>query len=187
MAYPEPHYTVTGRGPNYPNAATTAGTLILAKDSLGNLAYVSASQLQTTLDGAGLATDDDIATVTAAIAAVSASIGVSGSYSTQDKFFATNNGGGQNYKVGDDVWIGDVNASNVMQISGVQNSGSGFIKFGSGSNTPVLGYSGSNSHISLNSALALAPQATLGSAPTGSLAVSGSHLYFFNGAWVQVI
>lgn len=69
MAYPEQQYTVTGRGPNYPNAATTAGTLILAKDSLGNLAYVSASQLQTTLDGAGLATDTDISDLSGSVAA----------------------------------------------------------------------------------------------------------------------
>lgn len=187
MAYPEQLYSTYGKAMDFPEYQSVTGTTLLAKNQDGMWGYISASNLQTTLDGAGLATDADIATVTAAIAAVSASIGVSGSYSTQDKFFATNNGGGQNYKVGDDVWIGDVNTSNVMQVSGVQASGSGFIKFGSGSNTPVLGYSGSNSHISLNSALALAPQATLGSAPVGSLAVSGSRLYFNNGAWIQVI
>ena len=68
MAYPEPQYTVTGKGPNYPNASTTAGTVILAKDSNGNLAYVSASQLQTTMDGAGLATDTDITNLSGSVA-----------------------------------------------------------------------------------------------------------------------
>ncbi len=74
MAYPEQQYSVTGRGPNYPNAATVAGTLILAKDSNGNLAYVSASQLQTTMDGEGLATDTDISASNAARVTLSGSI-----------------------------------------------------------------------------------------------------------------
>jgi hypothetical protein len=96
------------------------------------------------LDVAGLATDADITSLSASIAALSGSIGVSGSYSTQDKFFATNNGGGQNFKVGDDAWIGDVNRSNTMQVSGVQNAATGYIKFASGSNTPVIGSNGAN-------------------------------------------
>jgi hypothetical protein len=74
MAYPEQKYTVTGRGPSYPNAETTAGTVLLAKDSLGNLAYVSASQIQTTLDGEGLATDTDISASNAARVSLSGSI-----------------------------------------------------------------------------------------------------------------
>lgn len=187
MAYPEKHYSITGDAADFPEYSSVVGTTLLAKNTDGKWGYISASNLQTTLDGAGLATDADIAAVSASVATVVTMLGVSGSTATQAKFFATDNGSGTNYKVGDDAWIGDVNTSNVMQVSGVQNSGSGFIKFGSGSATPVLGYSGSNSHLSLNSALALAPQATLGSAPTGSLAVSGSHLYFFNGAWVQII
>lgn len=74
MAYPEKQYSVTGKGPSYPNAETSAATLILAKDGAGNLAYVSASQLQTTLDGAGLATDTDISASNAARVALSSSI-----------------------------------------------------------------------------------------------------------------
>jgi len=170
-----------------PTFDSIAGTQIIAKTEGGQMGYVNASQLQTTLDGNGLATDADIATVSASIAAVAATIGVSGSYSTQDKFFATNNGNGQNFKVGDDLWIGDVNASNTMQVSGVQASGSGYIKFGSGSTTPILGYGGSNYHLSLSGSLQLNNQATLGTAPAGTLAVSGSSLYFYNGtAWKAV-
>ena len=74
MADPEPRYTVTGKGPNYPNAETVAGTVILAKDANGNLAFVSASQLQTTMDGAGLATDTDISASNAARVSLSGSI-----------------------------------------------------------------------------------------------------------------
>lgn len=153
--------------------------MILTEDEF-QFAYATIDSIQSPLDVAGLATDADIADL-------QSQIGVSGSYASQDKYYATNNGGGQNFKVGDDLWIGDVNLANTMQVSGAQNSGSGYIKFGSGSTTPILGYGGSNGYISLSSVLSLTPQATLGTAPTGSLAVSGSNLYFFNGAWVQII
>jgi hypothetical protein len=187
MAYPENKYSVFGAAMDFPEYQSVTGTTLLAKNQDGNWGYISASNLQTTLDGAGLATDASVTAVSASVATVVTMLGVSGSSATQAKFFSTDNGNGTNYKVGDDGWIGDVNASNVIQVSGVQDATKGFIKFGSGSNTPTLGYSGSNAHISLNSALALAPQATLGSAPTGSLAVSGSHLYFFNGTWTQIV
>jgi hypothetical protein len=100
-------------------------------------AYATLESIQTPLDVAGLATDADIADL-------QSQIGVSGSYASQDKFFATNNGGGQNFKVGDDAWIGDVNRSNTIQVSGVQNASTGYIKFASGSNTPVIGSNGAN-------------------------------------------
>jgi hypothetical protein len=160
--------------------------MVVTEDGF-QFAYSTVEAIQSPLDVAGLATDADITSLSASIAALSGSIGVSGSYASQDKYYATNNGGGQNFKVGDDLWIGDVNLANTMQVSGAQNSGSGYIKFGSGSTTPILGYGGSNGYISLSSVLSLTPQATLGTAPTGSLAVSGSNLYFFNGAWVQII
>ena len=153
--------------------------MVVTEDGF-QFAYSTVEAIQAPLDVAGLATDADIADL-------QSQIGVSGSYASQDKYYATNNGGGQNFKVGDDLWIGDVNLANTMQVSGAQNSGSGYIKFGSGSTTPILGYGGSNGYISLSSVLSLTPQATLGTAPTGSLAVSGSNLYFFNGAWVQII
>jgi hypothetical protein len=117
--------------------------LVVTEDEF-QFAYATIDAIQTPLDVAGLATDADITSLSASIAALSGSIGVSGSYSTQDKFFATNNGGGQNFKIGDDVWIGDVNVSNTMQVSGAQNSGSGYIKFGSGAGTPVIGTTGAN-------------------------------------------
>jgi len=52
---------------------------------------------------------------------------------------ATDNGNGTNFKVGDDVWIGDVNISNTMQIRGQQTATTAFVKFGSGSNSPIVG------------------------------------------------
>lgn len=45
-------------------------------------------------------------------------------------FIASASGIGQNFKVGDDVWIGDINISNSMSIRGVSDPTSGFIYFG---------------------------------------------------------
>jgi len=52
---------------------------------------------------------------------------------------ATNNGNGTNFQVGDDAWIGDVNIANTFQVMGQEDSGSGYIKFASGANTPIIG------------------------------------------------
>jgi hypothetical protein len=131
--------------PGLPDVTPGATTKILVTDATtGLMGFSAVSALQTTVDGNGLATDADVTALSASIASVAASIGVSGSYSTQDKFFATNNGNGTNYKVGDDAWIGDVNATNTMQVSGVEDSSKGYIKFGSGAGTPVIGTSGVN-------------------------------------------
>ena len=117
--------------------------LILTEDN-SQFAYATIDSVQSEVDTAGLATDVDVADLSARIDAVTSSIGVSGSYASQDKYYATNNGGGQNFKVGDDAWIGDVNLSNTMQVAGAQTSGSGYIKFGSGAGTPIIGTTGVN-------------------------------------------
>jgi len=59
-----------------------------------------------------------------------------------DKFHATNNGNGTNFRVGDDAWIGDINEENTMSIRGVQSAASGYIRFGS--STSGFGHNGSN-------------------------------------------
>jgi len=100
---------------------------------------------------------------------------------------ATNNGNGTNFKVGDDAWIGDVNRANTLQIMGQEDVLQGYIKFGSGSSSPSFGYGGSNDHVDLSCALKLNQMATLPTATVGTLAVSGSHLYFHNGTgWNQI-
>ncbi len=47
-----------------------------------------------------------------------------------DKIISTNNGNGENFKVGDDVWIGDYNAANALRIKGQQNASIAYINFG---------------------------------------------------------
>jgi len=114
-------------------------------------------------------------------------LSVSG-YITGSIVSATNNGNGTNFKVGDDAWIGDVNRVNTLQIMGQEDPLQGYIKFGSGSSSPSFGYGGSNDHVDLSCALKLNQMASLPTATVGTLAVSGSHLYFHNGTgWNQVV
>ena len=96
---------------------------------------------------------------------------------------ATSNGAGQNFKVGDDAWIGDMNKSNTIVISGVQEPTAATIQFGSGSQPSI-------SHLVVGAAF---PAVGSSQAITGSLLMGHSgHLYFFNGGaanggWAQVI
>ena len=55
---------------------------------------------------------------------------VTASNSTFDTVAATNNGNGTNFKVGDDAWIGDVNAANTIRVKGQQDATAGYITFG---------------------------------------------------------
>jgi hypothetical protein len=60
---------------------------------------------------------------------------------TGDSFYATNNGNGTNFRVGDDTWIGDINVANTLRITGQQNTGNAYIVFGA-SDTTALGRAG---------------------------------------------
>ena len=56
---------------------------------------------------------------------------------TADQFFSTNNGNGQNLKMGDDVYIGDINLANTFRVQGSQTPANGYITFGNSSNTQL--------------------------------------------------
>lgn len=53
------------------------------------------------------------------------------------KIVATSNGTGENYKVGDDAYIGDVNVVNTLQIKGVEDPANAYIIFGTGDTTKL--------------------------------------------------
>jgi hypothetical protein len=86
---------------------------------------------------------------------------------TASNFTSTANGTGDNFTIGDDVKIGDVNLSNTLGITGIQDPTQGYVKFGSSG--PIVGFAST----------AALPAA--GTAVTGSLLQSGSNLYFYNG------
>jgi len=54
---------------------------------------------------------------------------------------STNNGQGTNFKVGDDVWLGDINLADTLSIRGQQNVNNAYISFGA-SNANTLGRAG---------------------------------------------
>ena len=60
---------------------------------------------------------------------------------TGNSFHATNNGNGTNFRVGDDAWIGDINVSDTLRITGQQNTANAYIVFGA-SDTTALGRAG---------------------------------------------
>lgn len=124
-----------------PDVTPVAGTKILVTDADNfALGYADVSALQVTLDGTGLASDTALAAVSASVASAFNGSGV-GIFSTVQ---ALANGTADNFKVGDDVLIGDINVSNLMQVRGIQDATKGYIQFGSGSAMPRIGGNGSN-------------------------------------------
>jgi len=83
--------------------------------------------------------------VSGATGAVTISIGQSVATSASpsfDKVLSTNNGNGENFKVGDDAWIGDVNTANCIRVKGQQDATAGYISFGN--NATALGSTNSS-------------------------------------------
>ena len=59
----------------------------------------------------------------------------------QDKFWSTNIDNGENYKVGNNAWIGDIGTLDTVLIKGLNDTGSGYIKFGDATHqTPRIGH-----------------------------------------------
>ena len=75
--------------------------------------------------------DNQIATVRDIVTAVPQSIGQDDSPSFNQIYITNSDGTGQNVKVGDDAWIGDVNLANYVGITGVQDSTEAGIVLGS--------------------------------------------------------
>jgi hypothetical protein len=140
MAYPEKRYHIQRTSEDLPQYTVETTDQILARQEDGMVGYISVNDLKTTLDVAGLATDEALQAVSASVASAFNGTGV-GIFSTVQ---ATANGTADNFKVGDDVFIGDINVSNVMQVKGVQDGTKGYIQFGSGSSMPTIGGSGAN-------------------------------------------
>ena len=61
---------------------------------------------------------------------------------TFDWVATANNGQGTNFKVGDDVWIGDINVADTMGLRGQQNVANAYIVFGNSDSTSKLGRAG---------------------------------------------
>lgn len=68
----------------------------------------------------------------------------------QPYFEATDTGSAQNYKVGDNVWLGDIGQQNTLLVKGIQESGSAYIKFGDSNGAHQHPYIGHDSNEDAN-------------------------------------
>ena len=80
---------------------------------------------------------------------------------TYDKLYTTNNGGGENVKIGDDAWIGDVNTANHISIKGDQDATKGGIILGSGKTEKIVS-NATDMTLSANNDIILNPGSTYG-------------------------
>lgn len=74
---------------------------------------------------------------------VNGGIGVAGNV-WAGQVYATNNGNGTNFAVGDDAWIGDINVANTSRLMGQQDATQGYLVFGNSNTTNTIGRSGTN-------------------------------------------
>ena len=81
---------------------------------------------------------------------------------------ANSNGTGNNFKVGDDAYIGDINVVNTMVIKGQQDGANGYIIFGNGDTTSTLGRA-STGPLTYNGAFSAVGNANVGNLGTGGL------------------
>ena len=132
---------------------STTGTLTATKFSgdgsllTGVTASGSGVVIQNQDSNVGTASTINFSTnLTASFSSGTATISLSNNPSisgilTADQVYTSNNGNGQNVRIGDDFWIGDVNVSNTARFSGAQDSTNAFIIFGS-SDAVALGRTG---------------------------------------------
>ena len=117
--------------PQYTSASTFTGTAagVLAFDSSGNIITmaVPGGAVSSVSGGTGVSVNS---TTGAVVVSIGQSVATSAS-PTFDQIITTNNGNGTNVKIGDDVWLGDVNAVNTLGIKGQQDATAGYITFGS--------------------------------------------------------
>jgi CBS domain-containing protein len=113
-------------GPVFIGAATSTGTASQRLQVTGG-AYVSSNL--------GIGTTNPTSKLT-----VSGSASITGIL-TADQVYTSNNGGGQNVRIGDDFWLGDVNVADTTRFSGAQDSTRAFVIFGS-SDAVALGRTG---------------------------------------------
>ena len=136
-----------------PFSISTTGTLTANKFSgdgsllTGITATGSGVVIQNQGSNVGTASTINFSTnLTASFSSGTATISLSNNPSisgilTADQVYTSNNGNGQNVRIGDDFWLGDVNVADTTRFSGAQDSTRAFVIFGS-SDAVSLGRTG---------------------------------------------
>jgi len=122
-------------------AAPGDGTLTLAVSGTGLSGSASFTANQYTGSTFTVTSNATSANTAGAIVARDSSGNFTAGVITGSQVISTSNGTSQNFKIGDDAWIGDLNQSNTFRVSGVQDATQGYIVFGN-SNITALGRSG---------------------------------------------
>lgn len=117
--------------PAYTTSSSFSGTATgyLAFDASGNIITVAVptGAVSSVNAGTGVSVNSTTGAVTVSIGQSVATTATP----TFDYVITTNNGNGTNVKIGDDVWLGDVNNANTLGIKGQQDATAGYITFGS--------------------------------------------------------
>ena len=91
---------------------------------------------------------------------------------TADRFIANNNGNAENYRVGDDAWIGDTNVANTIRVKGIQDFQQGYIAFGNNDGN-TLGRNGSGA-LTYSAGFAAANVVSTGNVSAGNAVVTNA-------------
>ncbi len=123
-------------------STNTNGNINLTPNGTGEVVAASLTVSDLTSGRIVLAGTSGALTDTSAFTWSGSDITVTGTV-TANTFAATTNGTGQNFKVGDDAYIGDVDQADTLNIRGQQNAANGYVVFGNADNTAKLGRAGS--------------------------------------------
>ena len=136
--------TITTSGINTPYAVSATGNVT------GNYFIGNGSQLTGIVVSAGTSIVNGTSNVVVAPSG-NVTVGIAGTAAAAtfttvglvaNSVSATNNGTGQNFRVGDDTWLGDINLSDTLSVRGQQNAANAYIVFGNADST-ALGRTGS--------------------------------------------
>jgi hypothetical protein len=94
---------------------------------------------------------------------------------TAGTFAGTLNGSGQNFKVGDDAWIGDINIADTVGIKGQQNGANAYIVFGNSDATGKLGRAGTGP-LTYAGAFSATGNITAGNISAGTGTITGGNI-----------
>jgi hypothetical protein len=130
-------FSISTTGTLTANKFSGDGSLLtnLPSSGGGSSQWITTSVGIHTLSNVGIGTTNPTSKLT-----VSGNASITGIL-TADQVYTSNNGNGQNVRIGDDFWMGDVNVADTTRFSGAQDSTRAFIIFGS-SDAVALGRTG---------------------------------------------
>jgi len=163
-------YSSGGGGGGTPGGSTTQIQYNNAGAFAGAANFVYASG---TGNVAISTTTTSTSTTTGALV-VGGGIGVAGNVWC-GQVYATNNGNGTNFAVGDDVWIGDINVANTTRLMGQQDGTQGYLVFGSSNATNYIGRSGTNP-LTVTGAFNITGQTTVATVNAGTIGNIGANV-----------